>query len=117
MADAKLLDLVVPGRWGGASEALSATSICLAQGLAKIGKNVALALREPSLGPTFGLKGGAVGGGLAKVVPSADINMHFTGDLHRGFDAITPEFGWTTNTGLKVRCRWILVVVGCGWGR
>lgn len=40
-----------------------------------------------------------------------------TGDLHRGFDRITPEFGWTSNTGFKIRCRWILVLVACGWGR
>lgn len=65
-----------------AGEGKTTTSICLVQGLAKIGQNVCLALREPSLGPTFGLKGGAIGGGLARVVPSEDINMHFTGDFH-----------------------------------
>ena len=65
-----------------AGEGKTTTSICLAQGMAKIGQNVALALREPSLGPTFGLKGGAIGGGLARVIPSEDINMHFTGDFH-----------------------------------
>jgi formate--tetrahydrofolate ligase len=65
-----------------AGEGKTTTSICLAQGMAKIGQSVALALREPSLGPTFGMKGGAIGGGLAKVVPAEDINMHFTGDFH-----------------------------------
>lgn len=66
----------------GAGEGKTTTSICLAQGMAKAGQNVALALREPSLGPVFGIKGGAIGGGLAKVVPGEDINMHFTGDFH-----------------------------------
>ncbi len=65
-----------------AGEGKTTTSIGLSQGLAKIGENVALALREPSLGPTFGLKGGAVGAGQSRVVPSEDINMHFTGDFH-----------------------------------
>ena len=57
-------------------------SIGLADGMAKLGKKVCLALREPSLGPVFGIKGGAAGGGYAQVVPMADINLHFTGDLH-----------------------------------
>jgi len=65
-----------------AGEGKTTTSIGLAQGLAKVGESVALALREPSLGPTFGMKGGAVGGGLSKVAPAEDINMHFTGDFH-----------------------------------
>ncbi|MEW6365790.1 MAG: formate--tetrahydrofolate ligase [Acidobacteriota bacterium] len=65
-----------------AGEGKTTTSIGLAQGFAKIGERVCLALREPSLGPTFGLKGGATGGGLARVVPEADINLHFTGDFH-----------------------------------
>jgi formate--tetrahydrofolate ligase len=58
------------------------TSVALAQGLRKIGKNVTLALREPSLGPCFGMKGGACGGGYSQVVPMEDINLHFTGDFH-----------------------------------
>lgn len=58
------------------------TSIGLAQGLGKLGVSHCLALREPSLGPTFGIKGGAAGGGLSQVLPMEDINMHFTGDLH-----------------------------------
>lgn len=58
------------------------TSVSLAQGLRKIGKNVVLALREPSLGPCFGMKGGAAGGGYSQVVPMEDINLHFTGDFH-----------------------------------
>ncbi len=65
-----------------AGEGKTTTSIGLAQGLAKIGKNVCVALREPSLGPVFGLKGGATGGGAATVQPAVDINLHFTGDFH-----------------------------------
>ncbi len=65
-----------------AGEGKTTTSIGLAQGLTKIGKKAVLALREPSLGPVFGLKGGATGGGLASIVPVNDINLHFTGDLH-----------------------------------
>ncbi|NLH10944.1 MAG: formate--tetrahydrofolate ligase [Holophagae bacterium] len=65
-----------------AGEGKTTTCIGLAQGLARIGQSVCLALREPSLGPTFGLKGGATGGGKAIVVPAEDINLHFTGDFH-----------------------------------
>jgi formate--tetrahydrofolate ligase len=65
-----------------AGEGKTTVSIGLAQGLAKVGRRVCLALREPSLGPTFGLKGGATGGGASVVVPAADINLHFTGDFH-----------------------------------
>ncbi len=65
-----------------AGEGKTTTTIGLADGLRKIGKNVAVALREPSLGPVFGVKGGAAGGGYAQVVPMEDINLHFTGDFH-----------------------------------
>ena len=65
-----------------AGEGKTTTSIGLAQALARRGQRVALALREPSLGPTFGRKGGATGGGRATLVPSDDINLHFTGDFH-----------------------------------
>lgn len=65
-----------------AGEGKTTTSIGLAQGLAKNGVNAAVALREPSLGPNFGIKGGGTGGGLSQVVPSDDINLHFTGDFH-----------------------------------
>ncbi|MBR5307614.1 MAG: formate--tetrahydrofolate ligase [Clostridia bacterium] len=65
-----------------AGEGKTTTTIGLADGLKKIGKNVAVALREPSLGPVFGIKGGAAGGGYAQVVPMEDINLHFTGDFH-----------------------------------
>ena len=65
-----------------AGEGKSTTSIGLAQALNKIGKNTVVALREPSLGPVFGIKGGAAGGGYAQVVPMDDINLHFTGDMH-----------------------------------
>lgn len=65
-----------------AGEGKSTVSIGLTQGLNKIGKKSAVALREPSLGPVFGVKGGAAGGGYSQVVPMEDINLHFTGDLH-----------------------------------
>ena len=65
-----------------AGEGKTTTTIGLADGLGKIGKNCVVALREPSLGPVFGVKGGAAGGGYAQVVPMEDINLHFTGDFH-----------------------------------
>ncbi|MCD7771685.1 MAG: formate--tetrahydrofolate ligase [Oscillospiraceae bacterium] len=65
-----------------AGEGKTTTTIGLADGLRKIGKNSVVALREPSLGPVFGIKGGAAGGGYAQVVPMEDINLHFTGDFH-----------------------------------
>ena len=65
-----------------AGEGKTTTTIGLADGLSRIGKNVVVALREPSLGPVFGVKGGAAGGGYAQVVPMEDINLHFTGDFH-----------------------------------
>lgn len=65
-----------------AGEGKTTTSIGLADGLRNLGKNVVLALREPSLGPVFGIKGGATGGGYAQVAPMEDINLHFTGDFH-----------------------------------
>ena len=65
-----------------AGEGKTTTTIGLADGLKRIGKNVNVALREPSLGPVFGVKGGAAGGGYAQVVPMEDINLHFTGDFH-----------------------------------
>ena len=65
-----------------AGEGKSTTSIGLAQALNKVGKKAVVALREPSLGPVFGIKGGAAGGGYAQVVPMDDINLHFTGDMH-----------------------------------
>ena len=65
-----------------AGEGKTTTTVGLADGLKKLGKNVMVALREPSLGPVFGVKGGAAGGGYAQVVPMEDINLHFTGDFH-----------------------------------
>ena len=65
-----------------AGEGKTTTSVGLTDGLHKIGKKVAVALREPSLGPVFGVKGGAAGGGYAQVIPMEDINLHFTGDFH-----------------------------------
>ena len=65
-----------------AGEGKTTVSVALADGMRCIGKNAMLALREPSLGPVFGMKGGATGGGYAQVVPMESINLHFTGDLH-----------------------------------
>ena len=65
-----------------AGEGKTTTSVGLADGMSRIGKKVMVALREPSLGPVFGVKGGAAGGGYAQVVPMEDINLHFTGDFH-----------------------------------
>ena len=65
-----------------AGEGKTTTSVGLTDGLNHIGKNAMVALREPSLGPCFGMKGGAAGGGYAQVVPMEDINLHFTGDFH-----------------------------------
>ena len=65
-----------------AGEGKTTTTIGLADGMKRIGKSVAVALREPSLGPVFGIKGGAAGGGWAQVIPMEDINLHFTGDFH-----------------------------------
>ena len=65
-----------------AGEGKTTTTIGLADALKKLGKKVSVALREPSLGPVFGIKGGAAGGGYAQVVPMEDINLHFTGDFH-----------------------------------
>ena len=65
-----------------AGEGKSTTTVGLGDALRRLGKNAMIALREPSLGPVFGLKGGAAGGGYAQVVPMEDINLHFTGDMH-----------------------------------
>ncbi|MBR5230526.1 MAG: formate--tetrahydrofolate ligase [Firmicutes bacterium] len=79
--DAKLI-LVTAINPTPAGEGKTTTTVGLADGLRKIGKKAAVALREPSLGPVFGVKGGAAGGGYAQVVPMEDINLHFTGDFH-----------------------------------
>ena len=65
-----------------AGEGKTTTTVGLGQAMKKIGKNAIIALREPSLGPVFGIKGGAAGGGYSQVVPMEDINLHFTGDMH-----------------------------------
>jgi len=80
-ADGKLV-LVTAINPTPAGEGKTTQSIGLAQAMAKIGKKAVLALREPSLGPVFGLKGGAAGGGYSQVLPMEDINLHFTGDMH-----------------------------------
>src|SRR5215208_2490986 len=79
--DAKLINVtaVTPTPQG---EGKTTTAVGLTQGLGHIGKNPLLCLREPSLGPVFGIKGGAAGGGLTQVVPMEDLNLHFTGDIH-----------------------------------
>src|SRR2546427_1331235 len=80
-ADGKLIDVtaITPTKAG---EGKTTTSVSLTQGLGHIGKSAALCLREASLGPVFGIKGGAAGGGYAQVVPMEDMNLHFTGDIH-----------------------------------
>ena len=65
-----------------AGEGKTTTSVGLGDALTRIGKKTIIALREPSLGPVFGIKGGAAGGGYAQVIPMEDINLHFTGDMH-----------------------------------
>ena len=80
-ADGKLI-LVTAINPTPAGEGKTTTTVGLADGLSKLNKNVMVALREPSLGPVFGIKGGAAGGGYAQVVPMEDINLHFTGDFH-----------------------------------
>src|SRR5690242_7850817 len=65
-----------------AGEGKTTTSIALAMGMRRLGKSAVLALREPSLGPVFGVKGGGTGGGMASLTPADDINLHFTGDIH-----------------------------------
>ena len=80
-ADGKLI-LVTAITPTPAGEGKTTTTIGLADGMRRIGKSVAVALREPSLGPVFGIKGGAAGGGWAQVIPMEDINLHFTGDFH-----------------------------------
>jgi formate--tetrahydrofolate ligase len=79
--DGKLIDVtaITPTKAG---EGKTTTSVSLTQGLGHIGKNVALCIREASLGPVFGIKGGAAGGGYTQVVPMEDMNLHFTGDIH-----------------------------------
>ncbi|HEV2950949.1 MAG TPA: formate--tetrahydrofolate ligase, partial [Actinomycetota bacterium] len=79
--DGKLIDVtaITPTKAG---EGKTTTSVSLTQGLGHIGKSPVLCLREASLGPVFGIKGGAAGGGYAQVVPMDDLNLHFTGDIH-----------------------------------
>ena len=79
--DAKLI-LVTAINPTPAGEGKTTTTIGLGDALSKLGKKTMIALREPSLGPVFGVKGGAAGGGYAQVVPMEDINLHFTGDFH-----------------------------------
>src|SRR5204862_5197417 len=80
-ADAKLVNVtaITPTKFG---EGKTTTAVSLTQGLGTIGRSPVLCLREASLGPVFGIKGGAAGGGYAQVVPMEDLNLHFTGDIH-----------------------------------
>ncbi len=101
-----------------AGEGKTTTTVGLGDGLAKIGKNVGICLREPSLGPCFGQKGGAAGGGYAQVVPMEDINLHFTGDMHAISAAhnllsamVDNHIYWGNSTGLDARrVTWCRVV-------
>jgi formate--tetrahydrofolate ligase len=93
-----------------AGEGKTTTTIGLTQGMALLGESVCCALREPSLGPVFGMKGGAAGGGYAQVIPMEDINLHFTGDLHAITaahnllsSAIDNHLYWDNHTGLDSR--------------
>ncbi len=93
-----------------AGEGKTTTSIGLAQGIARLGLNACIALREPSLGPIFGMKGGATGGGYSQLVPAEDINLHFTGDLHAITSAhnllaaaIDNHLYWGNSSGLDPR--------------
>ncbi len=94
-----------------AGEGKTTTSVGLTDGLNRIGKKVVVCLREPSLGPCFGMKGGAAGGGYAQVVPMEDINLHFTGDFHAIGVAhnllsalIDNHFYWGNKLGIDARC-------------
>jgi formate--tetrahydrofolate ligase len=95
-----------------AGEGKTTTSIGLAQGLARLDESVCLALREPSLGPTFGRKGGATGGGRSILVPTTDINFHFTGDFHAisaANNLLASVFGgrsWTRKAGVPSSPSW-----------
>ena len=79
-----------------AGEGKTTTSVGLGQAFGRLGKKAVIALREPSLGPCFGIKGGAAGGGYAQVVPMEDLNLHFTGDFHAITSAKNP---------LPINCR------------
>ena len=78
-----------------AGEGKTTVSVGLGDALKKIGKNTVIALREPSLGPVFGVKGGAAGGGYAQLIPMEDINLHFTGDIHAVPQTISSPLCWT----------------------
>ena len=91
-----------------AGEGKTTTSIGLADAFAKLGKKICVALREPSLGPCFGIKGGAAGGGYAQVVPMEDINLHFTGDFHAITTAnnlLEKSFGFKRSRFEECNCR------------
>ena len=93
-----------------AGEGKTTTTVGLGDALARIGKKTAICLREPSLGPCFGMKGGAAGGGYAQVIPMEDINLHFTGDFHAIGEPTTccPPC-WTTT--FIIQTTWVLMPV------
>jgi len=93
-----------------AGEGKTTTTVGLGDGLNKIGKNTLICLREPSLGPCFGMKGGAAGGGYSQVIPMEDINLHFTGDFHAISSAhnllsalVDNHIHWDNTLGFDVR--------------
>ena len=109
-----------------AGEGKTTTTVGLADALSLRGKNVVVALREPSLGPVFGIKGGAAGGGYAQVVPMEDINLHFTGDFHaigaaNNLLAALLDAHIQNGNELNIDVRkitWKLSLIHiCGWGR
>src|SRR5262249_58395805 len=101
-----------------AGEGKTTTTVGLGDGLNRIGKKAVICLREPSLGPCFGVKGGAAGGGYAQVVPMEDINLHFTGDFHAIGTAnnllaalIDNHYYWGNELGIderRITCRRVM---------
>ena len=96
-----------------AGEGKTTTTVGLGDGLNRIGKKAVMCLREPSLGPCFGMKGGAAGGGYAQVVPMEDINLHFTGDFHAIGAAhnllsalVDNHIQWENKSGIDPRSCW-----------
>ena len=99
-----------------AGEGKTTTTVGLADGMQRLGKNVMVALREPSLGPVFGVKGGAAGGGYAQVVPMEDINLHFTGDFHAiGAAKVSVAISVMREIICLIPIFWLLSRLGLGW--
>ena len=99
-----------------AGEGKTTTTVGLADGMQRLGKSVMVALREPSLGPVFGVKGGAAGGGYAQVVPMEDINLHFTGDFHAiGAAKVSVAISVMREIICLIPIFWLLSRLGLGW--